>query len=292
MNGGAAPRRPFAPPDSDLADALSPSLSRSLRAEGDQAILKTMGTDEAERLFDALRAEYVAKVPETLAGLERQVVEWPAGENVSKELLRDIHSLKGTAGTYGLGFATSVCHNLEDFLSEGKDGTASEHDAYLDHVLGFLDIIRDYVAHVIAGGDASGGEFEAKLDALLHPGENRKQRVLIVEPGKSMSRLLGKLLDSHGLSFSTSRSGYEALGRLTREKYDGILTSYETSDISGISLAKAARAIEEIADGLKIILVTANDLGDEPPAVDGVVLKNRDLATSLAEILRRQGLIS
>ena len=76
-----------------------------------------MGSEGAEQLFDALRVEYVAQLPETLAKIETQILAWPEGDGVSMELLRDIHSLKGAAGTYGLGFVTEACHRLEDFSS-------------------------------------------------------------------------------------------------------------------------------------------------------------------------------
>ena len=249
----------------------------------------TMGADEAEQLFDGLRTQYVAELPEALGKLEQQVVEWPPGQQVSTELLRDIHSLKGTAGTYGLSFVTSICHNLEDFLSKGEP--EGDHQAHGDAVLRYVDLVRDYVGAVGAGGDTSGAEFAPRLDELLHSGEARRVRILIVEPARSMSRVYRRLLDSYGVSTSTSSSGYEALGRLTREPYDAVLMSYETTDISGLSLAKAARAIDEISADLKFILVTSNELDEDLPAVDGVVRKDRNLEASLMEMLKREGLL-
>ena len=247
-----------------------------------------MGLENTEQLLDTLRTEYVAAVPETLAKLELQVIEWPAGQGVSTDLLRGVHSLKGTAGTYGLGFVTSACHHLEDFLSKGEPDI--DHQAYLSIVLRYIDLIRDYVAAVRAGSDPAEAEFLPRLDALLDDGNARPLRILVVEPARNMSRVVRRALSAEGVSTSTSRSGYEALGRLARENYDAVLTSYETQDISGLSLAKAVRAIDEIPSSLKVILVTSNEMSDAVEAVDRVVRKDRNLEKSLLEALTLEGL--
>jgi len=252
-------------------------------------MLHVMGAEHAEQLFDALRAEYVAELPESLAALERQTVDWRAGHPVSTKFLRDVHSLKGTAGTYGLSFVTSACHHLEDLLSKHEPG--GDHRGHVDTVLGYIDLIREYVTAVRAGGDPVGAEFTPRLDALLHGGAIRRRRILIVEPARNMSRLYRRLLDSHGVKTSTSRGGYEALGRLTRENYDAVLTSYETSDVSGPSLAKAIQALDEISDEVKVILVTSNDLAEQLPGVDRVVRKDRELQEALTQTLEDEGLL-
>lgn len=249
-----------------------------------------MPSHDAEQLFAALRAEYLAQLPETLVKFETQIVSWPAGSAASAELVREVHSLKGAAGTYGLGFVTDVCHHLEDFLAGSCAG--EDHQAYLDGLLRYVDLMRDYVASVAGGGDRSGASFAARLDELSGPGPKSGLRVLIVEPAQSMSRAYWRLLDSRGVAASTTCSGYEALGRLVHDGgYGAVLTSYETSDISGLSLAKAVRAIDEIPRALKIILITSNDVGSREPAVNRLVRKDRFLEASLIDALRSEGLL-
>ena len=250
-----------------------------------------MGAEDAEQLFDALRLEYLAQLPEDLAMFETRILAWPEGSGVSKELLRDVHTLKGTAGTYGLHFVTKACHRLEDFLA--KDSQPGNRQDYIDALLRYVDLMREYVASVASGGDRAGAQFASRLDELENQGATRTVRVLIVESALSMSHAFRRLLDSRGIVTSASSSGYEALGQLVFNRYDAVLTSYETVDISGLSLAKAARAIDEISPDLKIILVTSNEL-DEclPAAVNRVVRKNRSLQASLIETLRDEGLLN
>jgi len=249
-----------------------------------------MGSKDAEQLFDALRVEYVARLPETFTEFETQILAWPEGSAVSMELLRDVHSLKGSAGTYGLGFVTKACHRLEDLLS--KHSPAGDHQAYLDALLRYVDLMRDYVASLASGGDKSGAEFTARLDALLNGVATQPVRVLIVEPALSMSHAYRRLLDLRGVAKSTSSSGYEALGRLIQDRYDAVLTSYVTADISGLSLAKAVRAIDEISRELKVILVTSSDLQECSLAVNRVVRKDQALEAALIATFQEEGLLN
>lgn len=249
-----------------------------------------MGAKDAEQLFDALRLEYLAQLPETLATFEAQILAWPEGSAASKELLRDVHSLKGTAGTYGLEFVSKACHRLEDFLS--KPSQSDDHQDHIDAVLRYVDLMSEYVASVAGGGDRSGAQFASRLDELGNYGAApRAVRVLIVESALSMSHAFRRLLESRGIATSASSSGYEALGQLVFNRYDAVLTSYETADISGLSLAKAARAIDEISGELKVILVTSNEVEECSPAVNRVVRIDRSVEASLIEVLKDEGLL-
>lgn len=248
-----------------------------------------MGTNGAEQRLAALRAQYLSSLPETLATLEEQLMAWPAGRSVPKELHRKVHSLKGSAGGYGLQFVTVVCHRMEELLEQGSP--TGDHALHVDALLQYVDLIADYAASVASAGGNSETDFLERLDDLESGRSKRRTRVLIVEPGLSMRRAFRRLLGSRGVATSASGSGYEALGQLLRGHYDALLTSYETEDISGLSLAKAARACDEIADDLLVILVTSNEIEEFTRAVNHVVRKDRDLETSLIDALKSADLI-
>ncbi len=244
---------------------------------------------DAERRGEALRAHYIAQLPEKVAAFESQILAWPVGGSVPKELSRKIHSLKGSAGGYGLKFVTDVCHRLEDLLA--KHSPEEDHQLYIDALLRYVDLISDYAATVANSEGKADADFATRLHDLAGHSAAPRSRMLIVEPGLSMARALRRLLESHGVATSKSSSGYEALGLLLQDNYDAVLTSYETADISGLSLAKAVRAIDEISRELKIILVTSNNLEQLSPAVNRVVRKDRDIATTLIESLRAENLV-
>ena len=54
------------------------------------------------------------------------------------ELQRRIHSIKGTAGTFGFPAITLIAHKLEDYLKSLKSPAGHARDIQI-----FLDVIRD-----------------------------------------------------------------------------------------------------------------------------------------------------
>jgi len=57
------------------------------------------------------------------------------------ELFRGVHSLKGSGGTHGLGIITTVCHELENLLTETdvKNGFGA---VFATRALAYVDILR------------------------------------------------------------------------------------------------------------------------------------------------------
>lgn len=72
-----------------------------------------------EDLLDSLRVEYLSNIPEKLDNLENLVLEMDKDKEqkeAKKELFRHIHSMKGSAGSYGHQFISTVCHYWEDMM--------------------------------------------------------------------------------------------------------------------------------------------------------------------------------
>ena len=58
---------------------------------------------------------YVAKLPQQLDAMETLVLELKRGNDYEysyENLYRAIHSLKGTAGTYGVAIITTICQQV------------------------------------------------------------------------------------------------------------------------------------------------------------------------------------
>ena len=67
--------------------------------------------------------------------------------------------------------------------------------------------------------------------------------ILIVEDSSTMRSLVGSVLDELGVPVKTSEaeSGFEALRRLPRERYDLIVTDINMPDINGLELVSFVR---------------------------------------------------
>ena len=90
--------------------------------------------------FDAqleeAKNEYIEKSLQDLEQWELLIIklkELNSREETTKEMFREIHSLKGSSGTYGLEFVAKVCHKFEESLSNSlKNGISNMTERSID----------------------------------------------------------------------------------------------------------------------------------------------------------------
>ena len=80
-------------------------------------------------------------LPEKIDEIESVVLELENNQNQKgmEELWRFVHSLKGTAGTFGYQNITAICHNLEDYLERHSSESFS---SYSQPILDVLDLME------------------------------------------------------------------------------------------------------------------------------------------------------
>jgi two-component system, chemotaxis family, sensor kinase CheA len=122
--------------------------------------------DEARDRLKGLSAEVLRL--EQAAGADKSLTESAIGE-----VLRQAHSLKGSALMLGLTDISHLAHQLEDlFVAAKREPRLLDGRAY-DLLFGALDLLSDRVER-LARGDAKpidAGELYQKMAALLAPGE-------------------------------------------------------------------------------------------------------------------------
>ena len=120
--------------------------------------------EEARDRLKGLSAEVLRL--EQVAGADRSVTDKAIGE-----VLRQAHSLKGSALMLGLTDISHLAHQLEDlFVAAKREPQVLDSDAY-DLLFGALDLLSDRIER-LARGDAKpieAGELYQKMAALLVP---------------------------------------------------------------------------------------------------------------------------
>jgi len=103
-----------------------------------------MSVDEFERQLEAISAEYRRELPARLERVDRlwrDLASRGTGTKRITELLRELHSIAGTARTFGVAgvseAATEAESFLEPFASQGKLPPAARR-AEFDRLLGSL----------------------------------------------------------------------------------------------------------------------------------------------------------
>ena len=256
-----------------------------------------MSNTDFQEALDRLKQEFIDNSSERLDGIDaiidRLYQELDDRDADYMAFQRDVHSIKGTAGTYGFGSVTMIAHRLEDYI----EAVPRLNNDQLLHVQVYVDQIRG----ILEGGVEISSE---RLDQILaslpsnaaalqqHDGVHRAVVVLLVMPKGVQRKMLITELSSCGFELAFSDHPLEAFRLAVVLKPDLIVTSFEFDDLNGLELANAFRAVKAISK-TPIVLLTSHSVEQmEGPVPDNmqVVSKGRDFAPELASKLMQFGL--
>lgn len=169
--------------DVSAESRIQSHYKRLLEAEQARSARLRVELDEARaallQVFRDESAGICQRLTEDLLALE--TTKDSTGTTVLGRILRDLHTLKGSAGNVGLGDASSLAHAMESVLDDVRKGKRPVDSRMIDLLLGGTDAIASQA------DAASRGEIEldalrnarSRVDALLagqDPGEPRNPR--------------------------------------------------------------------------------------------------------------------
>lgn len=208
------------------------------------------------------------------------------------QLQRDVHSIKGSAGTHGMHLLTLVAHRLEDFLEAAPRLNLEQWRA----VQIFIDEMRILVD---LGKDPAESERDAILARLPHAQEEttefsdqkkKKVTVLVVMPPGVQRKLIGKELAACGFDLSFTDRPVEAIRLVMDLQPDAVLSNQEFRNMTGIELAKVLQEIR-LTKETPFALLTSSDVTlDELPAGSHIIKKGESFDTDLTDYLVDIGL--
>jgi len=255
-----------------------------------------------EEKFDAeLAAErdsYLRELLSNLEELETVILDLSVTDKETEQtrmLARQIHTIKGTAGSLGLDLLSAAAHRMEDLFADPRrrentnekfidqllaqnDLLASIAEAYLDDNERFLDDVRSQLGETAPATPAAATETKCF------------DRILIVEPSAATLQFCIKILGEFGSAHVSSvHDGYEALGCLLKGKFDAVITSLQVPTIDGQSLTTVVRTIPGPNVATPVILLTSATGALDPAKArpDYVVDKNAGLAKELRRVLKQ-----
>lgn len=210
--------------------------------------------DDLAVVLKQMRADFVADLPERCDRLERSVLALEQGVAAFDELYRQVHSLKGSGGTFGLSIVTTICHQFESFISqigEHFDGQAASF------ALKYVDLLRRAAA-VSEQGDAAAVAIEKDLAQLRAASMSNQLSVLLVEPSAAMRNLCQGVLVSLPVHLVTLELGLSTLERLLYEPFDLLVASRELPDLNAVALLGALRESNSPNQNIPAILISSN----------------------------------
>ena len=207
---------------------------------------------QMQTMLADMKNGFLAELPDRLNTFEQLLLESAESEDpmeATQTLCREVHSVKGTAGTHGLPIISSICHHFEDQLQLFSDN-------YVSHCLRYIDLLRE--TNEIALGDAPNfTPVEEKLLALRNEISDCHYHGLVVETSKYIAMIEQNVLQEYPIKITIVSDGMEALQRLLSEKFDLLITSQEIHSLNGIALISAIRASDSVNQDIKSLLITS-----------------------------------
>lgn len=252
-----------------------------------------MATDEklsaAQKLLKELRVHYLNDLPAQFSDLEQRVMTITdaaaQGEDFEALYLR-VHSLKGTAGSYGLSMISAICHQLEDLLNRAQEEPLTGR-GFVDQALEYVDLLRR--AQLLARQDTGNyAEIELALAEIKSRASGKPLSGMIIDTSRVSVEMWLRLLADAPIQFSVMEDGLAALDRLLHEPFDLLITGMEIPNLNGTALIAAVRLARGINSRIKTILVSSRETPalPEPLRPDRIVRRDARFLERMRETVQ------
>lgn len=225
---------------------------------------------DMQSMLRQMRDSYIAELGEKLDEIETDLMvleKTPQFIQQFESTYRRVHSLKGSAGTYGLPIFTKISHQLEEFLNRfGPDRTKCTREA-LDHCLAHVDLMRR-AREQVARGIEHGADIEEDLSQLRAVLIGGGFSALVVETSKVNIKLLSDIMRKYPIHVTVLDNGLQALERLLHHRYHLLVTGLEIKAMNGLALTAAIRTNGRINHDILAILLSSS--GALPPFKRGI----------------------
>lgn len=201
-------------------------------------------------------------------------------------LLHEIHSMKGTAGTYGFTLITAICHHLEDYLESSR---RLEKEQWLEVQL-FVDEIRPIIENGTDPDEKHHSFILNRLPSSAEEVETIDATVLLVMEPSIIRKTLGTRLAEKGVNVSFAANSLQAVKRALTIKPNLIAASHQLSPITGVELSKVLGVLDA-TQKIEFLLLTSNKDLKIPKGLD-MALKDHKVADHILNKLSHMKLSS
>ncbi len=248
----------------------------------------TTNMEAFQALLGGMRADFLAELPERSDSFEGSILtleKSPGDREAFNELYRGVHSLKGSGGTHGLSIITTICHQLENLLSE-TEARQEFSTAFATRALAYVDLLRQ-VEPAARQAQPNFSAIVAELETLHRLRLQRRKAGLIAESSSVMTGLYQKALETLPLQLTVVDDGLTALARLLHEPFDFVIVGRELKELNGLALMIAVRAAKARNQDIPAILVSSKrgSLPDQA-RFSATLSRDQKLAENLVAVVR------
>lgn len=208
------------------------------------------------------------------------------------QMQRDVHSIKGSAGTHGMHVLTLVAHRLEDYLEAVERLNKEEWRAvqlYIDEMRHLVDL----------GVDPSETEGQEILERLPHAQQKsqefseqkrKKVTILVVMPAGVQRKVIGTELAACGFDLSFTDRPVEAIRLVMDLQPDAVISNHEFRKMTGVELAHVLRQIKVTSKTPFALLTSTKQDPKKLPTDTHIIRKSSSFVSDLTDYLVEIGL--
>ena len=233
---------------------------------------------DVQAMLRQLRASYLDEMEEKLVGIETDLLALERTDRfqeVFERAYRKVHSMKGSAGTYGLPIISKICHQLEEYIGLFANDRAKLTEDIMERCLQHIDLMRK-AQEAAKQGSEHFNEIEDALLELRGALLGNRFSVLIVENSKVNIKLCTEIMKKYPIHTTVLDSGYQALELLLHQKYQMLITGLEVKLLNGLALVAAVRMSARSNQDIPAILITSSKLPPLKRNVDPNYIVARD----------------
>lgn len=233
---------------------------------------------DVHAMLRQLRINYLAQMNEKLSAIEADLWALERTDRFSEmfeRAYRRVHSLKGSAGTYGLPIMTKICHQLEEHLNLFASESKRLNPELLNRCLAHIELLRK-AQEAAKHGAEHFNDIEEGLHELRGLLLGNRFSALIVEVSKVNIRLCTEIIKGYNAHVTVIDSGYQALELLLQQKYQLLITGMEVKLLNGLALVAAVRMSARGNQDIQSILLTSSKLPPLKRNVDPNFIVARD----------------
>lgn len=239
-----------------------------------------------EAVLRQMRAGFLTELPERCDRLENCILALESGnspQSAYDELYRNVHSLKGSGGTFSLSVITSICHQFESFLADAH-GRYSQ--AFGSASLEYVDLLRQ-VASLADVDKPDFAPIESSLEHLRRAMLRSRHAILVADSSPAMRGLYQQALSPLEVQITQVDNGLAALDRLLHQTFDLFVSARELAELGATAIVAALRESRCRNHDIPVVLVSSSQ--DSLPGhlrIHHLVRRDRDLAEALSRQVR------
>lgn len=215
-------------------------------------------SDKVLNILSALRADFIDSLGGKCFQLEHLILELSGHDkhcSQFEEAFRLVHNLKGAGGTHGFPLISSICHHMEDILTQSAPNTF-DFDV-INQLLKNLDVLHQFSKLNLTESPDAVDELTHVFQELKRQQTSQLASVMVVETSKAMSLLLQTFLHEMQLKTTLMHDGVQALQRLLHEPYDLLIVAAELPVLKGPALVSALQLNQGTNAAIPVVLISS-----------------------------------